>query len=229
MSAHGHNSISNCVRAARNGSEEASLFTELIHEPAPLKAKEQLLLQSLRAKGPHLQRKAAKAVAPRAAPAPAPAATQEAPRRVAPVAAKVFASKAERRHGSTCSLGTARARLLCLLRAHPTALGGAGTPGARPVNWARVRVPSHCLRCAGPPPPTPSIPPPWLSRSGVGPRSRREHPRRPGRREEARRRRAKPRARRSSPASVRPRPAASALPTCSQPPRTPNPDPNPLP
>ena len=99
MSAHGHNSISNCVRAARNGSEEASLFTELIHEPAPLKAKEQLLLQSLRAKGPHLQRKAAKAVAPRAAPAPAPAATQEAPRRVAPVAAKVFASKAERRHG----------------------------------------------------------------------------------------------------------------------------------
>ena len=160
MSAHGHNSISNCVRAARNGSEEASLFTELIHEPAPLKAKEQLLLQSLRAKGPHLQRKAAKAVAPRAAPAPAPAATQEAPRRVAPVAAKVFASKAERRHGSTCSLGTARARLLCLLRAHPTALGGAGTPRERPVNWARVRVPSHCLRCAGPPPPTPSIPPP---------------------------------------------------------------------
>ena len=99
MSAHGHNSISNCVRAARNGSEEASLFTELSEEPAPLKAKEQLLLQSLRAKGPHLQRKAAKAVAPRAAPAPAPAATQEAPRRGAPVAAKVFASKAERQHG----------------------------------------------------------------------------------------------------------------------------------
>ena len=128
MSAHGHNSISNCVRAARNGSEEASLFTEREHEPAPLKAKEQLLLQSLRksaTKGPHLQRKAATAkkraavavedrdfgvavasrgsgLLPRAAPAPAPApAATQAQRRDAPVVAKVFASKAERQHAQT--------------------------------------------------------------------------------------------------------------------------------
>ena len=97
MSAHGHNSISNCVRAARTGKEQVSLFTEPTAEPAPLKAKERLLLQSLRAEGPHLQRKAATAVPARAEGAAAAPAARPAPRRDAPVVAKVYASKAERR------------------------------------------------------------------------------------------------------------------------------------
>jgi hypothetical protein len=102
MSAHGHNSISNCVRAARNGKEEVSLFTEPTAEPAPLKAKERLLLQSLRAEGPraagpHLQRKATTAEPARAEGAAAAPAAPPASRRGAPVLAKVYASKAERR------------------------------------------------------------------------------------------------------------------------------------
>jgi len=96
MSAHGHNSISNCVRAARTGKEQVSLFTEPTAEPAPLKAKERLLLQSLRAEGPHLQRKAATAVPARAEGAAAAPAAPRA-RSDAPVVAKVYASKAERR------------------------------------------------------------------------------------------------------------------------------------
>ena len=74
-----------------------SLFTEPTAEPAPLKAKERLLLQSLRAEGPHLQRKAATAVPARAEGAAAAPAAPRDSRRDAPVVAKVYASKAERR------------------------------------------------------------------------------------------------------------------------------------
>ena len=105
MSAHGHNSISNCVRAARTGKEQVSLFTEPTAEPAPLKAKERLLLQSLRAEGPHLQRKAATAVAARAEGAAAAPAAPRAPHRNAPVVAKVYASKAERRRAKKQARG----------------------------------------------------------------------------------------------------------------------------
>ena len=105
MSAHGHNSISNCVRAARTGKEQVSLFTEPTAEPAPLKAKERLLLQSLRAEGPHLQRKAATAVPARAEGAAAAPAAPRAPRRDAPVVAKVYASKAERRRAKKQARG----------------------------------------------------------------------------------------------------------------------------
>ena len=105
MSAHGHNSISNCVRAARTGKEQVSLFTEPTAEPAPLKAKERLLLQSLRAEGPHLQRKAATAVPARAEGAAAAPAAPRDSRRDAPVVAKVYASKAERRRAKKQARG----------------------------------------------------------------------------------------------------------------------------
>ena len=51
MSAHGHNSISNCVRAARTGKEQVSLFTEPTAESAPLKAKERRWSEARRARG----------------------------------------------------------------------------------------------------------------------------------------------------------------------------------
>ena len=42
---------------------------------------------------------------------------------------------------SKCLLGSAPARLLCLLRTHQVALGNSALPGERPASWAR----SHCL------------------------------------------------------------------------------------
>ena len=59
-------------------------------------------------------------------------------------------------HGQKCLLGSAPARLLCLLGAHLAALAQLGTPRARPSHWA----PSHCLGCSSEPPPKPPIPPP---------------------------------------------------------------------
>lgn len=103
MAAYGCNSISNCVRAARTGNEEASIFAESQEdEPAPLDAKGLALLQSLRANTPHLQRKAATtnksaAVAEEEAATSRAAAAPTQVRRRDPPATKKFASAAEKR------------------------------------------------------------------------------------------------------------------------------------
>jgi hypothetical protein len=52
-------------------------------------------------------------------------------------------------------LGSAPARLLCLLRARLAALGGSRLLGERPGHWA----PRHCRRCPSEPPPKPPVSP----------------------------------------------------------------------
>ena len=47
----------------------------------------------------------------------------------------------ELQHGQSALLGSARGRLLRLLRARLAALTGSVPPGERPTHWA----PSHCL------------------------------------------------------------------------------------
>eukprot|EP00964_Phaeocystis_antarctica_P080476 scaffold50262_cov66-Phaeocystis_antarctica.AAC.5 len=57
---------------------------------------------------------------------------------------------------SKCSLGSAPARLLRLLRARLAALSSSALPGKRPAH----RAPSHCLGCSSQPPPKPPSSPP---------------------------------------------------------------------
>ena len=62
----------------------------------------------------------------------------------------------DRQQAQSAPHGSARGRLLRLLRARLAALTGSVPPGERPTHWA----PSHCLGCSSKPPPKPPISPP---------------------------------------------------------------------
>ena len=62
----------------------------------------------------------------------------------------------ELQHSQSALLGSARGRLLRLLRARLAALTGSAPPGERLAHWAA----SHCLGCSSKPPPKPPISPP---------------------------------------------------------------------